>query len=129
MTDSDLEELLSVLYHALRTERRRNIIRILRSSNDRTLSTSDLAREIAGGEIGVSPEHATGEPYRNAYNALSQTHLPTLSAAGIIIYEPKRQLVSPGVHLDLARLLLDANTSTVDVVSALTAEMDTDDTE
>jgi|GEM_PF-5612823 len=79
--------------------------------------------------MGVPVNHATGEPYRNAYNALSQTHLPTLSDAGIIIYDPKRQLISSGAHFELVTLLLDTNTSTVDIVVGLTADSNRDDTE
>lgn len=69
--------------------------------------------------MGVRETHATGEPYRNAYNALSQTHLPTLDAASIVIYDPKRQMVSRGNYFELAALLLDTNISTVELVSAL----------
>jgi len=87
--------------------------------NSREFSTSELARKITCEEIGVREAHATGEPYRNAYNALSQTHLPTLDGAGIVIYDPQRQMVSRGVHFELAALLLDTNTSTVDLVTEL----------
>jgi len=91
----------------------------MEEENSSVLSTSDLARKITSEEMEVRETHATGEPYRNAYNALSQTHLPTLDAAGIVIYDPKRQMVSRGDYFELAALLLDTNTSTVGLVSAL----------
>jgi len=91
----------------------------MEEGNSSVLSTSELARKVTSEEMGVRETHATGEPYRNAYNALSQTHLPTLDAASIVIYDPKRQMVSRGDYFELAALLLDTNTSTVGLVSAL----------
>lgn len=105
---SDLAE----VYHSLSASRRCHVIRILANSDDTELSVRTLARKIAAIEEGVSPEHATGEPYRNVYNALSQTHLSTLSEAGIIIYDSNRQTVSPGSNLDTALLLLVLNEAT-----------------
>ncbi len=70
------------------------------------MKTRELARRIASIEQGVPRSQATGEPYRNVYNALSQTHLPTLADAGIVIYDPKRQTVTRGPQFPLAALLL-----------------------
>jgi hypothetical protein len=114
-----IEEKLSQLYHALRAVRRRRVISYLDQSDNKTLSTRNLAKELASTELGVATQQASGEPYRNAYNALSQTHLPTLSDAGIIIYEPKRQTVCRGPDFELAALLLDTNTPTVVTISSL----------
>ncbi|MFP9060946.1 hypothetical protein ACLI4R_10490 [Natrialbaceae archaeon A-chndr2] len=75
------------------------------AESDGELSVRTLAKEIAAQEQGVSQKCATGEPYRNVYNALSQTHLSTLSDANIIIYDPKRQTVTAGSNLTLALLL------------------------
>jgi bifunctional N-acetylglucosamine-1-phosphate-uridyltransferase/glucosamine-1-phosphate-acetyltransferase GlmU-like protein len=120
MTDDDeLEDLLSTLYHALRAARRRYVIEILEMTTEEILTTRELARKTTSMELGVPERQATGEAYRNAYNALSQTHLPTLSEAGIIIYDPERQTVMPGVSFELAALLLDTNTPTVDVFASL----------
>lgn len=73
------------------------------------IPTRWLARHIAALENGIPSEEATGEPYRNVYNALSQTHLPTLADADIIIYDSKRQTVTHGPIFSLARLLVDIN--------------------
>ena len=120
MADNDeLEDLLSTLYHALRAERRRYVIGILERTTEEIVTTRELARKTTSMELGVPERQATGESYRNAYNALSQTHLPTLSEAGIIIYDSQRQTVVPGVNFELAALLLDTNTPTVDVFASL----------
>lgn len=77
------------------------------------MTVRELAREITARELDIPQNLATGEPYRNVYNALSQTHLPTLMDAGIVIYDPERQTVSPGQNLPIASLLLAINESTV----------------
>lgn len=103
------DDFLSIAYHSLRAPRRRYVIELLATSDEDVLSVRYLARKIAAYEQDVSPDCATGEPYRNVYNALSQTHLPTLSEADVVIYEPKRQTVTAGSNLTIARLLSNLN--------------------
>lgn len=103
---------LSEVYHALRSPRRRYVIQIITENQEEIVSIRLLAREVAAREEGIQPDHATGEPYRNAYNALSQTHLPTLSDAGVIIYDSDRQTVTTGPKFRLAALLLALNRTT-----------------
>ena len=85
-------------------------------SKKATVAVRSLARQIAANENDVPTSQATGEPYRNVYNALSQTHLPTLAAAGIIIYDPKRQKVSAGANLDVASIIIKMTTPTVQLL-------------
>lgn len=123
----DIEALLSVIYHALRAPRRRYVIEILATTDQRTMTTRDLARRISGIEHNLAREEATGEPYRNVYNALSQTHLPTLADSGIIIYDRDRQRTISGPNLDITALLIETNTPTVDLFSMFTDSCDEDD--
>ena len=112
--DDDYEQFLSNLYHVLQARRRREVIRIIHTTDDSTLSVRSIAREIAAVEYDLAQTNATGEPYRNAYNALSQTHLPTLADADIISYNSERQTVSRGGNLPLAALLVDINEPTIE---------------
>jgi DNA-binding transcriptional ArsR family regulator len=105
-------EELSEVYHVLRAARRRYVIRLLLESDEETLSVRTLARQIAALEEDVPRERATGEPYRNVYNALSQTHLSTLSEAELIIYDPDRQTVSVGPHFQIGVLFTVLNQAT-----------------
>lgn len=116
MSNEELENFLSELLHALRTERRRRVVQLLFESPDSTLTVREIAREIASKEHDLPRAHATGEPYRNAYNALSQTHLPTLERARIVVYDPQRQIVSPGLNLTLAALLIAINRPAIDTL-------------
>jgi hypothetical protein len=107
MSDEPEEEFLSTIHHALRTWRRRQTIRIIGTRPDPVISVREVAKELTASEQGTEPVHATGEPYRNVYNALVQTHLPTLSDAGIIVYDSERQTVSRGQNFTIASLVLE----------------------
>ena len=109
------DDFLSKVYHSLRAPRRRYVIELIAESDE--LSVRTLAKEITAREQDISVDCATGEPYRNVYNALSQTHLPTLSEADIIIYDSERQTVTPGSKLTIALLL-----SNIDQVTYQTLE-------
>ena len=61
--------------------------------------------------MGVTESLATGEPYRNVYNALSQTHLPTLDKAEIVRYDQTRQVVEEANRLPIAVLLVNIGSS------------------
>ena len=61
--------------------------------------------------MGVTESFATGEPYRNVYNALSQTHLPTLDNAKIVRYDQTRQVVEGASRLPIAVLLVNIGSS------------------
>lgn len=113
-------DFLSVLYHALRATRRRCIIRHLEENRNKEFTTRELARNVASFEQDIPRRKVSGEPYRNAYNALSQTHLSTLSEAGIIIYDSNRQTVSIGENFTLSVILIENNATTVEVFLTLT---------
>ncbi|WP_418904822.1 DUF7344 domain-containing protein [Natronomonas aquatica] len=100
---------LSDIYHALRATRRRYVIQWFAAHNEETASVRELAKWIAATENDLESDHATGEDYRNVYNALSQSHLPTLSDAGLVIYDSDRQSVAPGPDFQAGVLLVILN--------------------
>ncbi|WP_226483093.1 DUF7344 domain-containing protein [Natrinema amylolyticum] len=106
--DNYSDDFLSRVYHSLRAQRRRYVIELVAKCNDE-LSVRILAKEITAREQDVPVDRATGEPYRNVYNALSQTHLSTLSDVNIIIYDSERQVVVAGSNLTIALLLNNLN--------------------
>lgn len=103
MTD---QPTLSALYHALRTSRRRQVIQRLSSHREFPITVRSLARYITSLEEDIPEKAATGEPYRNVYNALSQTHLSTLDEADIVRYDSVHQLVEPGDELPMAVVMV-----------------------
>lgn len=95
MSNTDtFPEVLSTVYHALSASRRCYAILILAETDDE-LSVRKLSRRITATEKDVSLSRATGEPYRNVYNALSQTHLLTLSEDDVIVFDSTRQPSAP----------------------------------
>lgn len=101
-----VDQVLSELYHILRAPRRREVIKSLTTTAECPVSVRQLAREVTAREQASTLQTATGEPYRNTYNALSQTHLPALESAGVIIYDSDRQLVSRGQSFIIASLVV-----------------------
>lgn len=71
------------VFHILRNQRRRYVIHYLKQQ-DRPANTSSIATQVAAWENGISPEALTSEERRRVYNALHQTHIPTLNSAGVI---------------------------------------------
>jgi len=116
--DTNDDDFLTILYHALRAQRRRRAIRLLHHTDSSKLSVRILAREIAAAEHGIPIRHATGEPYRNVYNALCQSHLPTLADASIVIYDSKRQTVAEGPNHPLAVFLVEISRPAVETLQA-----------
>ncbi|MGN8219685.1 DUF7344 domain-containing protein (plasmid) [Halococcus morrhuae DSM 1307] len=113
---TDEESFLSLLYHGLRARRRREVIHLIHATDILPLSVRSLAREITATEHGLSRAQATGEPYRNVYNALCQSHLPTLADASIVIYDSKRQTVDEGPNLLLAVFLVKISRPAVEML-------------
>jgi len=85
------------------------VIQILSNTENEEYTTRDLSEKITAIEHDISKKDATGEPYRNVYNALSQTHLETMANADLIEYDHQRQRVKPKRNLKLAALIVDHN--------------------
>jgi hypothetical protein len=115
LEEKDVENQLSILLHALRASRRRQVIQLLDDGKaDTTVSTRWVARRIAASENGIPREQVSGQIYKNVYNALSQSHLPTLAEAEVIVYDPQRQMLEKGPSFRVCALLLNLNTPAVE---------------
>lgn len=80
------------VYHLLSNSRRRDTLTVL-WRQPAAISLRDLAEEIAAREAETSP---APRPVRDSvYNALHQTHLPTLDKFGYVDYDADRKLVRP----------------------------------
>ena len=108
----DFPKYLAKLFHVLSSPRRCYVIKILADNPEDTVSVRYLSRQIAAIEEEIPPDRATGEPYRNVYNALTQTHLSTLSNTDIIVHDSDRQTATAGSNLEIAALLIVLNQAT-----------------
>jgi hypothetical protein len=77
--------------------------------DDQPVTVRELSQKITAVEQGVCTEHATGEPYRNVYNSLSQTHLSTMAEVGLLEYDQRRQKISPNKGLMTASTIAEIN--------------------
>lgn len=87
------EELIEFdrLFSLLSTARRRHALYCIAETPAATLSTSDLVDEL----VALERRTPTGEASRDEIVlALRHTHLPKLSEAGVIDYDPDRSVVS-----------------------------------
>jgi hypothetical protein len=82
----------SDIYHLLSNSRRREALTVL-WRQPREISLRDLSEAVAEREAETSP---APRPLRDSvYNALHQTHLPTLDKFGYVEYDADRKLVRP----------------------------------
>jgi hypothetical protein len=91
------------VYDILRNERRRHVLRYLRTNGD-VASIGDLADAIAETETGESPPPSDSR--QSVYVSLHQTHLPKLDNLGVIEYDREERTVSlrPRADQIVARL-------------------------
>ena len=100
---------LTDVHTALGATRRCHTIRLLAEIDETPLHASTLANQITAIEEDIAPKHASGEPYRNVYTALTQTHLPRLADIDVIRYDSTRKTLTIGPRFPMVRLLLGLN--------------------
>ncbi|MFC6722862.1 hypothetical protein ACFQE1_00270 [Halobium palmae] len=81
-------------------KRRRVILEELNASNETPLPVASLAERVACVEYQCDIETLTNEQRRRVYIALQQSHLPTLAAADVIVYETDANTVDRGKEFD-----------------------------
>lgn len=76
----------SDVYHVLRNERRRTVLRHLAEQDD-SVEVGDLAEHVAAVEVGCPPGEVPADARRRVYISLHQTHLGTLADYGVLGHE------------------------------------------
>lgn len=77
-------------------ERRQVILEELASAEQTPLSTSTLAERVACAEYECRSEALADDQRKRVYIALTQSHLPALSDANVILYDSETRLVDRG---------------------------------
>lgn len=106
---TDVLPALSDVCDILSATRRCYTIQLLAECEKTPVDAKILARHITAIEEDIPPSRATGEPYRNVYNALCQTHLRRLDNIGAIRYNFERKTLTIGPRFPMVRLLLRLN--------------------
>ncbi|WP_115862530.1 DUF7344 domain-containing protein [Halorussus litoreus] len=95
---SDVDTRSAQVHELLGNERRNLLIRYLSLFEENaSVTVRHIARVIRGIETGTPPTQVSTGDYESAYNGLIQTHLPKLSARGLIEYDEsaKEIVVTP----------------------------------
>lgn len=71
------------LFHILRNRRRRFALHHLKHEAE-SVDVGELATQVAAWENEIQVEDVTSKQRRRVYNALQQTHVPKLEAAGVV---------------------------------------------
>ena len=84
------------LFDLLGNRRRLLVIKYLSLfRKDVSVEVRHLARVIRGVELEKPSRQVSSDDYESAYNGLIQTHLPKLTANGIVEYDESRKTLSP----------------------------------
>ncbi|APX96229.1 DUF7344 domain-containing protein [Natronorubrum daqingense] len=87
------------IYHILQTQRRRDVLRYLRRS-DEPVVLSDLAEQVAAWEHETTVANLHSDQRQRVYISLYQSHLPKLDARGIIDYDKDRGTIRTNPPLE-----------------------------
>lgn len=77
------------VFEILKNERRRAVLRYLRS-NDGCAELSDLAEHIAATENNTTVDRLPSQARKRVYIALYQCHLPKMKSVGVVEYDQSR---------------------------------------
>lgn len=90
---------LDTVFEILSHHRRRYVLRALRRY-DTPVSLADLADGVAALEYGRPLTDADPGDVKRVYLSLYHTHVPKLSAAGVVAYDRERDTVTPGRRIE-----------------------------
>jgi hypothetical protein len=100
------------LFDVLKNQRRRYTLLYLHQQN-KTISCSDIATQIAAWETGSEPEQVDRSRYQSVYNSLYQTHLPCLEQAGLVEYDSAANSVTPTARMAEIESFINSDGSTL----------------
>lgn len=88
----DIEEALDEVYSALASERRRQILSVVRREST-PIDVRNLARQVTIQEACDNSKMVTEESIRDVHVSLYHNHLPKLADLGIIEYDTETEVV------------------------------------
>ena len=109
----ELDTVLDVCEH-----KPRRIVLTALTDRQQSVSINDLTNAIVKHNHHTPPTEVADETVTQIQTALHHVHLPKLAEAGLIQYDPERQLVEPTAQLDRAE-------SHVSVMLAVDSELPT----
>jgi len=102
---------LDDIYHLLQTQRRRDVLRYLRTAGDR-VRLRELAEQVAAWEQETTVDNLTSDERQRVYISLYQSHLPKLDNHGIVDYDKDRGWVEPTPRAERLHSYLESPSQT-----------------
>lgn len=103
--ESELSE--GDIFEVLSNQRRRHIVRTLKTSAESMFEVGDLAERIAAREEGINVTEVSYDQRKSVYTALHQSHLPKMDELGIVEFDKDRGTVEPTAALEEVELYLE----------------------
>lgn len=98
--DEETSMTMTEIHKLLTPVRRRAVLEALAEAEETWTPVSALCNHVASQEYGCPPEALDSDQRKRVYVALTQSHLPTLAEADVVVYVSETQHVALGVNFD-----------------------------
>jgi len=105
--DSPAELPVDRVFELLKNQRRREVLRYLESTDEETVSLSDLAEHIAAIENDTTVQAISSSERKRVYVGLYQCHLPKMDDMNVVAFDQNRGTISIGPNADQLETFLD----------------------
>ncbi|MFB6169863.1 MAG: hypothetical protein ABEJ06_01840 [Haloarculaceae archaeon] len=105
-TDDPEELTYDAIFFTLSNPRRRFVLHYLKR-NPETISTGNLAAQVAAWENDIPVEQVNNQQRKRSYTSLHQTHLPKMDELGLLHYDASRGVVEPSERIEAVDFYLE----------------------
>jgi len=97
------------VFELLKNQRRREVLRYLETSDEETVSLSDLAEHIAAIENDTTVQAISSSERKRVYVGLYQCHLPKMDDMNVVAFDQNRGTIELGPNAEQLEEFLDIN--------------------
>lgn len=95
------------LFDVLANQRRRFVVHLLKTGEERRVPIGEMAEQVAAWENGIDTVEISSKQRKCVYTALQQSHLPKLDETGLVEFNRNRGTVEPTETLNNVDVYLD----------------------
>jgi len=95
------------VFELLKNQRRREVLRYLETSDEETVSLSDLAEHIAAIENDTTVQAISSSERKRVYVGLYQCHLPKMDDMNVVAFDQNRGTIGLGPNAEQLEEFLD----------------------
>ena len=111
-SDEPAELPVDRVFELLKNQRRREVLRYLETTDEETVSLSDLAEHIAAIENDTTVQAISSSERKRVYVGLYQCHLPKMDDMNVVAFAQNRGTISLGPNADQLEEFLDIGDET-----------------